>query len=173
MLPALQDFGDRQRRAEMREQFHALADRLQHSEFDAVVDELDEMARARRPGMDIAALDRELAQERLDHGDRFGLAADHEAGALARAGRAAGGTGVDEMNALLLEPDVPADGIAPVRSPAVANYVAAFECTAQLIEGFISQGTSRQIEKHEARRGQRLSQAARNQAREKAWRHRD
>src|SRR5438067_5596387 len=109
------------------------------------------MARARRPGMDIAALDRELAQERLDHGDRFGLAADHEAGALARAGRAAGGTGVDEMNALLLEPDVPADGIAPIRIAAVGDDVAGLEHGRSLLQYLINRRPSRHIQQHKAR----------------------
>ena len=85
MFPAAQDIGDRERFAVVLQQVHALADRLQHAELDAVVHQLDEVAGAGLAGVHITAVDGELAQDRLDRGHRLDLTADHEAGTMARA----------------------------------------------------------------------------------------
>ena len=94
------------------EQVDALADRLQHAELDPVVDQLHEVAGTWRPGVNIAALDRESLEDRLDARDSLPLAADHEAGAMQGAGNAAARAEIGEAKAARLHA-----GVAPDRLP--------------------------------------------------------
>ena len=96
------------------------------------------------------AFDRERFQQRKDKGDGRGLAAHHEAGAVAGAAWAARGAEVDEMQPLLFQPLMAADGIAPVGIAAVDEDVAGFADLGEIREARIHGGTCGDVEEDDA-----------------------
>ena len=118
------------------------------------MNQLDEMPGARPAGVHEAAVDRKLAQHRFDRRNGDVFAAEHEAGAFERASGPARGSGVDKVNALLLEPRVAANGIAPIGIAAVGNDIARLQQAFELREHAIDRRSCRNVKNDEARRRQ-------------------
>jgi hypothetical protein len=78
--PASEDGADIHPRRMALEEIDPLADRLEHSEFDAVVHQLGEVTRPRRARVHVSAGNRKRPQDRCNPGDRIRLAARHETG---------------------------------------------------------------------------------------------
>jgi hypothetical protein len=112
------------------------------------------MARAGRPGVDVAAIDRELLEDRLDALHGLALAAGHKTGAVARPVEAAAGAEVDEPDAPLLQASLAPDRVPPVRVAAVHEHVARVERGSQVVEDLLHWRASRDVEKDHPRRGE-------------------
>ena len=130
----------------------ALGHRLHHAVLDAVVDHLDEMAGAARPGMEVALLDagvaavapagrrdvaaagRERLEDRVEppHGRR--LAADHQAVAALEPPHPAARADVEVGEAAFGERPGAAHVVLPERVAAVDDRVAGREQTAERLD---------------------------------------
>ena len=108
-----------------------LADELHVAVFDAVVDHLDEVARAAvadpvATGHAVVDLGRDRLEDGLDVRPRRGIAAGHEGRAVPRAFFAARNAGADKENAFFLERVVAARGVFVEGIAAVDDDVARF-----------------------------------------------
>ena len=103
----------------------------------AVVNHLDEMARAARPDVEIAVFGRKGLEDRLKPLDDLFVAADHHAVADLQTPDAAAGAGVDEVQALLLELLGAPNGIFVVGVAAVDDDIAFGQIRPQLLDGLI------------------------------------
>jgi hypothetical protein len=115
--PAIQHRADVERLAVVLQQIESLADRLHDAKLDPIVDELHEVARAGRSGMDIGAIRRQRAH-------RVALAADHKAGAVASTVDAAGRSHIDELDASCPKSAIAADRVAPIGVTPIGDNVA-------------------------------------------------
>ena len=123
----------------------AFGDGLHHAVFDAVVDHLDKVAGADRPGVQIPLLhpliapvaagcqrDAALAggergEDRVQMLERLARAADHQAVATLQPPHAAGGAAVEIVDAVLGERRGAADVVAEIAVAAVDHHVARTE----------------------------------------------
>ena len=133
----LEDAGQVQLGGMMLEQIDPLADRLQHSELDAVVYQLGEVTRAGRPRMHISPGHGERLQDRRNPRDRLRLAAGHEAGTSPGAVDPTGGADVQQMDTSLEQPGLPADGVAPIGITAVHHDVVGLESGCERVENLV------------------------------------
>ncbi len=130
------------RRARVLQDVEALGDRLHHAVLDAVVDHLDEVAGAARPGVQVALLGARIAalaaggggdvalagrqrrEDRIEPVDDRLLAADHQAVAALEPPHAAGRADVEIVEALRLQLAGAADVVLPEGVAAVDDGVA-------------------------------------------------
>ena len=165
--PDLGDVGDRQAEAMLLgdgrvvralHDVEALGERLHDAVLDAVVDHLDEVARADRAAvqiallrgagdlvaarraLDLAAAWRERLEDRIEALDDLVLAADHEAVAALEAVHAAAGAGVDVVDVLRGERLRAADVVLEERVAAVDDRVARLELLVERRRRSISVG---------------------------------
>ena len=115
------------------------------------MDELGEVARAGRSGVDVPTLHRQFQQYRLDAGYRLRVAASHEAGAGARAFDATAGAEIDEVEAALGQPLVAANRVAPVGIAGVDDDVAHFEVRGEVVDDRIHDRAGRNVDEERAR----------------------
>jgi hypothetical protein len=155
--PTIQHTVDVERLVVVRQQIEPLANRLHHAEFDPIVDELYEVAGAGRAGMDIAAIRREGAQQRLDMRHCHALAADHKAGSVASAFDTAGRSHVDELSAFRLTTAMAAHRVAPIRVAPIRDNIAGLQRLGQADEDVIDGPPCRNVQQHHARRLQLLA----------------
>jgi hypothetical protein len=97
--------------------------------------------------VDVTALHRQSAQNRLDLGDSLALAAGHETGAVARPVEAAAGAEVNEVDAPLLQAALAADRVPPVGVAAVHEHVARVERGGKVVEDLVHRRARRDVEK--------------------------
>ena len=161
------------RRAGVLQDVEALGHRLHHAVLDAIVDHLDEMAGAARPGMevallhprvvavaaagrrDVAAAGRERPEDRVEppHGRR--LAADHQAVAALEPPHPAARADIEIMQTLLAERGGPAHVVLPEGVAAVDDRVAGREQAGERLDCAFRGGPGRQHHPHRAGRVER------------------
>ena len=160
----------------MPQNVEALRVSLHHPVFDAVVDHLDEMPGAVRPGMEIALAGtrvaafavrasarsplprRERAENRVEPFDHLLLAADHQAIAALQPPDAAAGADVEIVDAALPQRGGAADVVLPERVAPVDDGVAGREQAFELRDRGLGHGARRQHQPDDPRRGQALHQ---------------
>jgi hypothetical protein len=118
------------------------------------VDELGEVPSPRRTRVDVAALDRQLLEDRLDALYHLALAAGHKTGAVARPVEAAAGAEVHKADAALLQAAVAPDRVSPVGVAAVHEHVARVERGAQVVEDLVYRRTRRDVQEDRPRWGE-------------------
>lgn len=96
VLPAGEDVFDRDVVGVGVEEVHPFSDGLKHAEFDAVMDEFDEVSGAGGAAVDEASGGAEGLEDGLEVVDRAGFAAGHETGAVSGTVESARGAEINE-----------------------------------------------------------------------------
>jgi len=109
MTPAFQDRADIQRLVVSCQQVEPLRNRLQHSKFDSVMDELDEMSGARGSGMDESTRYGESADHRLDLRYGWAFTTGHEGSSRSGSRRSTRSAEIDEIESLFFQSTVAAN----------------------------------------------------------------
>src|SRR5829696_1422882 len=112
------------------------------------------MPGSRRPGVYVAVLGSELEQDQLDPRDRLRLTAGHETGTVPGSIDAAARPEVCELDALLLEPVVASNRVAPIGVSAVYENVAFVELGGEVVEYFIDRRARWDVDEDRPRRSE-------------------